>query len=175
MPMGRPTEFSPAVGLEITTRLADGESVRSICKEEDMPSKATVFRWLLEADISAIEGLKDFRDQYRFARRVQLEDYAEELVEISDNVEGDLYETEDGRQKVDYEHINRSKLRVNTRQWLLARMLPKKYGDRVEHSGKVGVGSVQLEKVRDAEHARELMAEFLGEGSEQPDYWSGDE
>jgi hypothetical protein len=47
------------------------------------------------------------------------------------------------------EHVSRSELRVNTRKWLLSKMLPKKFGDRVEHAhtGKDG-GPIQIEDAR---------------------------
>jgi hypothetical protein len=54
-----------------------------------------------------------------------------------------------------HEAINRSRLRVDTRKWLIARMAPKKYGDRVTNEvvGKDG-GPIETAQVTDIDAAR---------------------
>jgi hypothetical protein len=124
---GRPSDYSPEIAREICKRLGNGESLRQICAEAEMPSKTSVMRWL--------EANKEFRDQYARARELQAEHWAEEIIEIADDSRNDFVEKEgrDGStyEAVDGEHINRSRLRVDTRKWLMARLAPKKYGDRV--------------------------------------------
>ena len=61
--MGRPDSFSQQTADLICERLADGESLRSICRSEDMPGRTTVFKWLRE--------LPAFADQYARAREAQ--------------------------------------------------------------------------------------------------------
>ncbi|WP_418220670.1 hypothetical protein [Burkholderia cepacia] len=46
MPTGRPTTFSQDTADLICERLAEGESLRSICHDDGMPAQSTVFRWL---------------------------------------------------------------------------------------------------------------------------------
>jgi len=93
-----------------------------------MPSKTTVMRWLAEHS--------EFRDQYASAREAQADYYADEIIEISDDGTNDWMERQnsDGTTyKVeDREVLNRSRLRVDTRKWLMARMAPKKYGDKID-------------------------------------------
>jgi hypothetical protein len=60
--MARPTDYTPELGDQICELLADGMSLRAICQADDMPHRATVFRWLARA------GLEEFRDQYARAR-----------------------------------------------------------------------------------------------------------
>jgi hypothetical protein len=85
----------------------------------------------------------EFSQQYAKAREALLDHWAEEITEIADDGSNDWIkrEAEEGRVeiKVDAEHINRSRLRVDTRKWLLSKLAPKKYGDKtqVEHSGSV--------------------------------------
>jgi len=118
--MGRPTDYSDDLAGVICGRLADGESLRSICRGEGMPSVSMVMRWL---------GANDqFREQYARAREVQAESMFEEMLEIADDGRNDWVEKEQGS-AVDHEHVSRSKRRVDTRKWMLARMAPKKYGD----------------------------------------------
>lgn len=57
---------------------------------------------------------------------------AEDIIDISDESSRDFIETEDGRMIPNTEAIQRSKLRVDTRKWLMAKMKPKKYGDKME-------------------------------------------
>lgn len=121
--MARPSDYSQATADAICARLADGESLRAICRDEGMPDKSTVFRWLAAHDT--------FRDQYAHAREAQADEMFEDLLDIADDGTRDTYTDSEGRERTDTDVIARSKLRVDTRKWMLARMSPKKYGDRV--------------------------------------------
>lgn len=138
MPGGRPTDYSPEIAATIRDRLAEGQSLRQICESEDMPGKTTVLRWLGENE--------EFRTQYAIGREAQTEYWAEEIIEISDNGSNDTYTDPQGGERTNQDVIARSRLRVDTRKWLMARMAPKKYGDRVtqEVTGPGG-GPVQTE------------------------------
>jgi hypothetical protein len=63
--------------MSICDRLADGESLRAICSDAGMPSRATVFRWIARH--------KEFRDEYTLACELRAEDLAEEMIEIADD------------------------------------------------------------------------------------------
>lgn len=109
-----------------------------------MPGKTTVMRWLAEHS--------EFRDQYASAREAQADYYAEEIIEISDDGSNDWMERNRGEGETEEienkEVLARSRLRVDTRKWLMARMAPKKYGDKVtqEHTGPGG-GPVQVQRI----------------------------
>lgn len=125
--MARPSDYSPELIATICERLSLGESLREICLSEEMPDKSTVMRWLSKHE--------EFRDQYAHAREAQADHWADEILEIADDGTNDWTERQnrDGstQEVIDSEHINRSRLRVDTRKWLMARMAPKKYGDKV--------------------------------------------
>lgn len=127
--MARPTDYTPELAAVICGRLAEGESLRSICADEGMPGKSTVFRWL------ASEDRKEFRDQYARAREVQAEVLADEIIEIADESEGDFIgktlESGETIEVVNHENIARSRLRVDARKWFASKVAPKRYGDRV--------------------------------------------
>jgi hypothetical protein len=74
---GRPSSYNADIATAICDRLADGESLRSICASEGMPNKATVFRWLGRQN--------EFRDQYAWAREAQADDILAEIMEIADD------------------------------------------------------------------------------------------
>lgn len=134
---GRPRKFNARIGRLICTEIASGKSLRKTCAKDGMPHLATVMRWLYWEEPD--EAMKEFREQYARARESLLEHWAEECIEISDDGANDTYEVEvlPGVKvtKVDFDRIQRSKLRVDTRRWLLSKLAPKRYGDKLELSG----------------------------------------
>jgi hypothetical protein len=127
--MARPTIFNKKLGSNICKRIAEGESLRTIVKDEDMPSASSICRWLLDED------KKEFWEQYEKARNVQAELMFDELLEIADDGTNDWVEKQYADKVVeviDSEHIQRSRLRVDTRKWYLSKVLPKKFGDKID-------------------------------------------
>lgn len=98
-----------AIQVEICQRVMDGKSMRAICADDGMPSKATVFQWL------ATDA--QFRAAYVLAKQLLAETLAEEIIEIADDVSADWVEGENGP-VFDNEHVQRSRLRVDSRKWL---------------------------------------------------------
>ena len=118
-PRGRGGDLSP-VQQDILRRVMNGESVRAICRDDDMPCTSTVMNWLASDP--------DFRTAYSLAKQLLAETLAEEILEISDDTSGDWIECENGKE-LDREHVQRSKLRVDSRKWLAGKLAPKRYGD----------------------------------------------
>lgn len=127
MTMGRPTIYSQALAAQICTKLSEGVSLRRICQREGMPELKTIMRWLADTHFPFN---KDFRQQYTRAREAQAEVLADEMIDIAEDGSNDWYEDEDGKERPDHEHINRSRLRIDTRKWIASKLLPKKYGDK---------------------------------------------
>lgn len=128
--LGRPTDYTKELADSICERIATGESVRSIVRDGAMPSSSTIYRWLLD------ESKQDFWEQYEKARNIQAEIMFEELLDIADDGSNDWMEKEnkDGSSYtvLDHEHVQRSRLRVDTRKWFLSKVLPKKFGDKID-------------------------------------------
>lgn len=89
-----------------------------------MPHRSTVYDWLDEEK-------EDFIDQYARARTRQAETFLDEIIEIADDDSQDTEYGESGP-KPNNEWINRSKLRVDTRKWAMAKLAPKKYGEKID-------------------------------------------
>lgn len=121
--MGRPSSYKTETADYICQELVEGRSMRSICLDEDMPSEGTVYNWL--------QDFPDFLEKYTRARASQAERMLEEIIEIADDSSGDT-EYGDSGPKPNNEWINRSKLRVETRKWAMAKLAPKKYGDKLD-------------------------------------------
>jgi len=105
------------------------ESLRSICSDKASPDLKTVMRWLANNE--------EFRQQYARAREMQQELSHEELLEIADNATDDvrmlLGESEDGAlPTINHSAIARARLQIDTRKWVMSKMLPKKYGDSTQ-------------------------------------------
>ena len=135
-PTGRPSKLTPAVCEEICARLADGESLRSICLSDHLPEARTVHRWLVTDDA--------FRQQYARAREIQADTLFDECLDIADDSTGDRKVVgRDGeeREVMDSEFAQRSRIRIDTRKWMAGKLRPKVYGDKidVEHSGTLDV------------------------------------
>lgn len=99
--------FTPALFDLICERMGNGESLRAICKGKDMPNKRTVLRWL--------EGNEKLAEQYSAAQNLRAEHYFDEIIDIADS-------------KADPQ---KTRVQIDARKWVLSRMNPKKYGDKV--------------------------------------------
>lgn len=125
-PGGRPSIRTPELVEDLLTRLRCGETLRSICRDPAMPGRETVFRWMHQD--------KEFRDQYAEAREIGLDSMFDEALEIADDTSQDTLTDEEGRERLNSEWVQRSRLRIDTRKWYLARAMPKKYGEKVEQT-----------------------------------------
>lgn len=121
MPAGRPTKYSTTLATEICARLAEGEPITKITKEEHMPGQSTVYRWLIDND--------QFREMYESARKDGAHTLASQIQEIADQEPLKVFD-EQGNQRYDSGSISYNKLRMEARKWLAAKYLPRVYGDR---------------------------------------------
>lgn len=128
METGRPSIYTEELALKICARLALGESLKTICYDKEMPNASTVHAWVLEDK----EG---FSKKYARARNIQAEVMFDEILEIADDGTNDLMTITKGHDSYnieDKEVTNRSKLRVDSRKWYLSKVLPKKFGDKLD-------------------------------------------
>jgi hypothetical protein len=114
--MGVPSTYTDEIAEIICRRIAEGESLRTICLREGMPDRVTVWRWQKENEA--------FRSQYARAREQQAETFADEIITIADRAED----------------ANIARLQVDARKWAASKLAPKKYGDKItnEHTGPDG-------------------------------------
>ena len=139
-PLGRPQVYNDMIGAYICREITKGRTITSICKDKDVPSIPTVFSWLNKLHPNFKE---DFFKSYVMAKEIQAEVLADEIKDIADDGSNDTYETVNPKTgkmetRVDIDHIKRSALRVESRKWLAAHLLPRKYSDRVQLTGAEG-------------------------------------
>ena len=93
--------YDAEIAMTICLRLLNRESLRSICADPLMPAKATVCRWLARN--------QEFRRWYALARAFQVQDFADEMLEIADHCS-------------DIRHARR---RIGALRLAIARMTPR--------------------------------------------------
>lgn len=133
---GRPSEYTDELAAKICSKLAEGKTLRAVCRIDGMPPESTVRRW-------ALDDFNGFAAQYARAREIGYHSMADEALDIADDGSNDTYEVE-GREVTNQDVIARSRLRVDTRKWLLSKALPKVYGDKVALTGADG-GAIKTE------------------------------
>lgn len=138
---GRPSIYSQELADRICSEIIEGYSLRTVCKPDDMPCVASVLKWLREKP--------EFLTQYEKAKEEQADALAEEMLDIADDGSNDWMEKtgKDGESigwQVNGEHVQRSRLRLDTRKWIASKLKPKKYGDKIttEHTGEINIGKM---------------------------------
>lgn len=126
LPVGRPTKNTPELRQEICDRLSKGEPLAQICRDAWMPHDNKVREWMAKD--------AEFSGAIAHARELGFDVIAGDCLRIADDGTNDYMEklTADGviAPSLNAEHIQRSKLRVETRLKLLAKWDPKRYGER---------------------------------------------
>lgn len=107
----------------ICSRLSKGESLRSICRDEEMPNIDTIMNWLFDGKH------KDFEKDYERARAMQAEVVFEQTSEFA---EKGLLIVQAGKTGTANARVNALKLLIDTRKWALGRMAPKRFGDKLD-------------------------------------------
>lgn len=125
--VGRPTDYSDELAAKFCAMIAIGYSLRTACKEEDMPAPTTIYVWLRQH--------KEFNEQYARACEERTEAMAEDILDIADDGTNDYMMVTKGDQEFEVlnsEHLQRSRLRIDTRKWLMSKVKPTKFGDKLD-------------------------------------------
>lgn len=97
-----------------------GRSIVELCQEPEMPEASTVYRWLQERH--------EFAEAFDQARQAGVEALVDQLIALSDGVEP----LRADQAPKDADSVQRAKLRIDVRKWVLAKLAPQRFGDRVE-------------------------------------------
>jgi hypothetical protein len=125
--------YTDDVWAELLRRLMNGLTLREACETDGMPSPPMVLK-------RAVEDPRGFGEHYTKARQIGYMGMADEIVDIADNGSNDWMQRNDPENQgyqFNGEHYQRSRLRIDTRKWLLAKALPKIFGDKVDHQHTV--------------------------------------
>lgn len=128
--MARPTLCTQEITDEICTRIADGQSLRSICSDDHLPEKSSVLLWVVTDRI--IEGTdRKFSDQYRRAREAGGFSHADEALDLRHDVRSGEVDP------------SAAKVILDALKWGAERMASKHHSSRqeVDHSSSDGTMS----------------------------------
>ena len=139
--MARPSDYSDAIAESICSKIADGESLRAICADDEYPSRAAVFRWLADPANTW------FRDQYALAREASADADADDIGPYARQAAEGKIEPAAARAAID------------GLKWSAGKRKPKVYGDAqtLKHTGPDG-GPVQFANMTEAEIDARLAA-----------------
>jgi hypothetical protein len=118
------TKKTPEVIERLLGGIADGKTLRALCREDGMPNWRTVYDWI-EADA-------ELAAQVARARELGFDAIAEDVFDIADGT------------RASSEHVQLSKMRIDTRLKLLACWSPKKYGNKQD----VSIGNKEGETLK---------------------------
>ena len=143
---GRPSKRTPALLIEICDRLSSGETLADICRSDHMPEVRTVYDWSRD-DLN-------FSANFARAREAGFDVIANDCLAIADDGTNDFVakqNEESGQtgQAFNAEHVQRSKLRVETRLKLLAKWDPKRYGEKLGLGKADGLDDLALVTIKD--------------------------
>ena len=123
----------------IIAEIEKGRSLNSILAPKDRPSRTAFYEW--------IDANPELANKYARACSLRADKIFDEILEISDKCENDLIKTEDGSRVANHAAIQRARLMVDSRKWMLGKMNPKKYGKTLHtensHTGDLNVTIVR--------------------------------
>ena len=108
----RSSLYTEDIATEICMRLSHGETLSKICKDEHLPSRTTVLKWVNEDH--------DFGNRFARARDLQFEYWADNLADVGDAVRGTP------------EQVPAARLDSENKRWLLARLKPSLYSEKFQ-------------------------------------------
>jgi hypothetical protein len=106
------TRYSPGFAAEVCRRMSEGESLRQVCRDTGMP-EATVRTWVRD-------NREDFATQYQAARMLQVESWSDQIIELANRDDLDPAD---------------KRVRVDSLKWLMSKLVPKRWGERLLVAG----------------------------------------
>jgi hypothetical protein len=124
---GRPTKYTEILADKICERISNGESLLQICRDEKMPGRSTIHKWLIESKADGTPKRPNFIDNYARATELRADVAFDEINEIADQTPEMIKKTAEKKSSA---MAQAQRLRVDSRKWTAARMFPKKYSER---------------------------------------------
>ena len=108
----------------VCSEIKKERSLRNVLKDDGMPSTSTFYEWLDNDDVKS--------KQYARATSVRADIIFDDILSIADENTNDTYINDNGIEVVNNDVIQRSRLRIDSRKWVLSKLNPKKYGDKTD-------------------------------------------
>ena len=136
--VGRPTGYNAEIIEKIINLVIDGQPIRFICSQVDMPSVATMMRWLSD--------YPEFAKQYAQAKEMYAHCIFDEIQHIADTCNPN--------------EVQKAKLMIDARKLVAAKLAPKKYGDKIEHEQDIEHREITINVKRATKNIGDLIDEL---------------
>jgi hypothetical protein len=161
MKMGRPSTFTDEIFDTICGRLENGEVLKAICADDEMPDRSTVLRW-----IAADDGK---RRRYDSARQACVEFWSDEIITIATDGSRDTVTDEKGRARCDHEWVARSRLRIDTIKFLMTKINPLKWGEKLPEAAAARQMDIDAQKQNQPLRIERIILKGVGSGEAEFD------
>jgi len=112
------------VFYDIIEQIQAGASVKSILDNPDYPSRTTFYSW--------INKNPDFIELYKTATEIRADGIFDDMLVIADDRSQDRFLDAQGNYQQSMTAVNRARVQLDTRKWVLGRMNPRKYSDKID-------------------------------------------
>jgi hypothetical protein len=106
------TRYTPQFAEEVCRRMAEGTSLREVCRDNGM-AESSVRQWVRD-------DRDGFAARYQAARALQVEAWSDQIIEIGNREDLDPQD---------------KRVRCDNLKWLMSKLIPKRYGDRLLVAG----------------------------------------
>ena len=117
-------EDKETIFKSIISAIENGASLRSCLRKDNMPDSTTFYKWIDEDSAKSV--------QYERSVELRSEFLFDEIIEIADKQGEDVTEDKDGNRVINHNIVQRNRLQIDARKWALSKMIPKKYGDKLD-------------------------------------------
>jgi hypothetical protein len=144
-PVGRPSKYAPEIADAICEQMIAGRDLLDICKDEQMPSRSSVYRWMA--------AHPEFEAQCARAREAMADFELRNLKQLADDC------TED--------NVNSTRVKLNHFQWRLMKIAPRVYGERARteltgaDGGPIHIKATTIDARQLEPEAREALKQAL--------------
>lgn len=121
----------------IISEIENGKSLRYALSTNGMPSTSTFYIWLEEKDENGVKTIEAEEKSKRYASACELRELIllDEILEIADK-QGEDVIVEGDKVYTNHNVIQRNKLQIEARQWVLGKLRPEKYGNKTDVTTK---------------------------------------
>jgi hypothetical protein len=132
-------EQTELIFSNILLEIEKGRALRNVLNDADMPSSKTFYNWL--------ESDEDKVKRYARACELRADTIFEDILDIADDSSNDITTDPLGNERLNTEFVQRARLRVDARKWIVSKLNPKKYGDKIENT-HLGEMSIKWQEVK---------------------------
>lgn len=133
------TTYSEEVVSTIFARIAQGESVVSICSDPGMPAQSAFYKWM--------DSKPELVERYTCARKSQANTIFDKMLNVAENTEIGITKKikPEGEEITEGDMLGHRKLKIDTYKWILSKLEPKKYGEKIDIDMTADVTTHQYE------------------------------